>query len=104
MHAMLITFTSSAQLSDLEEPFGDYAQGLRRVDGLISKTWLHDGRTLGGFHLFTSRQAADAYLASEMVAGLTGTPAFSDFEIRHWSVLENLSAISGSQRAAVGTS
>ncbi|HSM38810.1 MAG TPA: YdhR family protein [Candidatus Limnocylindrales bacterium] len=100
MHAMLITFTSSADLGDLEQPFGDYAKGLRTVDGLISKTWLHEGRTLGGFHLFTSREAADAYLAGEMVARLTATPAFADFEIRHWDVLEELSAINGTPQLA----
>ncbi|HSL97585.1 MAG TPA: YdhR family protein [Candidatus Deferrimicrobiaceae bacterium] len=95
MHAMLITFTSAVDVDDLQQPFHDYAEGLRSVDGLISKTWLHDGRTLGGFHLFTSRAAAEQYLDSAMVAGLTGTPAFSEFEIRHWEVLGDLSAMTG---------
>ena len=95
MHAMLITFTSAVDVDDLQQPFHDYAEGLRAVDGLLAKAWLHDGRTLGGFHLFTSRSAAERYLAGEMVAGLTATPAFSDFAIRHWDVLEDLSAVTG---------
>lgn len=100
MHAMLITFTSTAELADLERPFGDYANGLLTVDGLVYKTWLRDGRTLGGFHVFTTRAAAEAYLGSEMVAGLTGNPAFSAFEIRHWEVLEELSAITRTPQVA----
>jgi len=31
-----------------------------------------------------------------MVAGLTGNEAFSDFQIRHFEVLDELSAITGS--------
>ena len=100
MHAMLITFTSAADLADLKRPFTDYANGLRTIDGLVYKTWIRDGQTLGGVHVFTSRAAAERYLASEMVAGLTGTPGFSDFEIRHWEVLDELSAINGTPQLA----
>lgn len=46
-----------------------------------------------GFHLFRDRRAADAYLASTMVAGLTANAAFSGFAIRHFAVLEGLSRI-----------
>ena len=103
MHAMLITFTSTADLADLKKPFADYANGLRTIEGLVYKTWIRDGKTLGGFHVFTGRDAAERYLASEMVAGLTGTPAFSDFEIRHWDVLEELSAITRTPHLAVAS-
>lgn len=100
MHAMLITFRSTAELSDLKEPFDAYAKGLRAVDGLVCKTWLRDGQTLGGFHVFANRADAEQYLGSEMVAGLTSTPAFSGFEIRHWDVLEELSVINGTPQLA----
>lgn len=96
MHAVQITFRSAAALEDLAEPFTDYANALRSVDGLVSKTWLNDGDVLGGFHVFTSRDAAEAYLDSDMVAGLTSNPAFSGFEIRHFSILDELSRITGS--------
>jgi hypothetical protein len=101
MHAVLITFTSSASLGDLKAPFTDYANALRAVEGLVSKTWIREGPTLGGFHLFTRRTDAENYLNSEMVAGLTSNPAFSDFQIRHFDVLEEFSAITGSPQAAL---
>lgn len=99
MHAVLLTFTSSATLDELKEPFTDYANALRGVAGLVAKTWIQDGSTLGGFHIFTSRQAAENYLNSEMAAGLRSNPAFSNFEVRHFDVLDELSAITGSPQA-----
>jgi len=100
MHAVLITFRSSADLDDLVGPFTEYATALQGVAGLVAKTWIRDGATLGGFHLFADRRAADAYLGGEMVAGLTTNAAFSDFEVRHFAVLEELSRITGSPLVA----
>lgn len=101
MHAVLITFRSTAPREVLVEPFTDYANALTSVEGLISKTWIGDGATIGGFHLFTDREGAEAYLGSEMVAGLTSNPAFSGFEIRHFEVLDELSRITGSPNVAL---
>jgi hypothetical protein len=64
--------------------------------GLVCKTWIRDGSTLGGFHIFTSRGTADAYLGSDLAAGLIANAAFSEFEIRHFDVLDEFSAITGS--------
>ena len=69
---------------------------LHGVSGLVAKTWIRDGSTLGGFHIFASREAADSYLKSDMVAGLTSNEAFSEFLIRHFDVLEEFSALTGS--------
>ncbi len=98
MHATLITFQSSAALDTLVAPFTDYAHALESVPGLVAKTWLRDGGTLGGFHLFTSRQAADRYLSSELVAGLTANPAFTEFQIQHYEVLVELSRLTHGAR------
>ena len=101
MHAVLITFRSGASREDLVAPFTDYANTLCNVDGLVAKTWIADGEVLGGFHIFTSREAADGYLGSEMVAGLTSNSAFHGFEIRHFEVLDELSRITGSPEVAL---
>lgn len=101
MHAVLITFVTSASLDDLEDPFRDYAMGLRSVQGLVSKTWIRNGETLGGFHVFTREKDAERYLSSDMVAGLTSNPAFSDFEISHFDVLEEFSRITGTPSVAI---
>ena len=96
MHAVLITFRSSAPVEQLEQPFKEYAEALCAVPGLISKTWISDGDTiLGGFHVFADRAAADGYLGGEMAAGLIATPGLEDFEITHYEVLDELSITTG---------
>ena len=67
MHAVLITFTSSANLDSLQDPFTEYAKALKGVAGLVAKTWIRDDTTLGGFHIFTDRSQAESYLKSKMV-------------------------------------
>jgi len=99
MHAVLITFSSSAGLDSLQEPFTEYAKALKGVDGLVAKTWIRDQTMLGGFHIFTDRSRAEGYLNSKMVADLTTNPAFSDFQIRHFDILDELSAITGSPQS-----
>jgi hypothetical protein len=96
MHAVLITFDSTVPLADVAEPFGHYASALTAVDGLVMKTWLHDRATLGGFHLFEDEAAANRYLDGELWATVHGNPAFSNFRINRFDVVEQLSAVTGS--------
>ncbi len=100
MHSLLVTFNSTADIGDLVKPFTDYATAMGTVRGLVFKTWIRDGTTLGGFHVFVDRDSAEAYLASDLVAGLTSNPAFSDFQIRHFEVLGELSAITRTPQLA----
>lgn len=95
MHGVLITFHSAAPIEALEAPFASYAEQLRSIPGLITKIWIRDGETVGGFHVFADRDAADRYLGSEMVAGLTSNEAFTDFAITRYEVLEALSMVTG---------
>jgi hypothetical protein len=96
MHAVLITFTSSAPLSALHAPFSEYAQALTTMPGLIMKTWINDGATIGGFHIFETRDAAEGYLGSDLIATVLGNPSFSEFSVRHFDTIDDFSAINGS--------
>ncbi len=95
MHAVLITFRSSAALDTLADLFAGYADALQATPGLVMKTWLHDGETLGGFHLFATRETAEEYLASGAMAGIAAHPAFTAFVVRHFEVLTQLSRATG---------
>jgi hypothetical protein len=96
MHGILITFTSSAPIEQLEGPFTDFAHGLGEVPGFVSKTRLSDGATVGGFYIFTDRAPAESYLNSPMIGEVRANPAFSGFEVRHFAILESLSEITNS--------
>ncbi len=95
VYGLMITFNSTIPASDLGAPFTEYAQALNTIPGLLNKAWLMDGPTLGGFHLFADKAAADAYLATDLAAGLRATEGFSDFEVRGFDVLTELSAVTG---------
>jgi len=95
MYGILITFETDAPLADLAPPFTDYANALNEMPGLLNKAWLHDGRTLGGFHLFASKADADGYLSSDLAKGLMATEGFNNFDARGFEVLGELSALTG---------
>ena len=102
MHAVLITFRSSADPDALAEVFARHAAALQGVPGLVMKTWLCDGETLGGFHLFATREAAEEYLASDLAAWLAAHPAFSGHAVRHFALLGALSHATGTPRPIGG--
>ena len=95
MHALHITFDATQTPEELEQPFAEYAEALRSMPGLQSKTWIVSGQTFGGFHVFDDRTAAEGYLASDLAAGLMATPGFSNFTVTHFDVLADVSAATG---------
>ena len=95
MHALFITFRSAASPEDLKDGYIQYAEALRAgaAPGLVAKTWLADGSTLGGFCLFEDRAAAKRYLEGLFAEAVAKDPMFSDIRVEHYDVDEALSAI-----------
>lgn len=90
MRAQLITY----QLNDISQ--ADYlkkmvepdAPVIARVPGLISKVWLADEgkNTFGGFYLWESKAAMEAFMHSDLVKAVVSRPfvtnvASVDFEV-----------------------
>ena len=95
MHSMLVTFKTAASPEELAGPASEIAKAMLGVKGLISKTWIGDGDIIGAFYLFSDRAAAESYLDGEIIAGLKQNPAFSEFNTRHFDVMDELSALNG---------
>lgn len=95
MHAVFITYTSSANREALKAPYTEYAQALAndRIPGFFSKTWLANGDTHGGFHIFRDREAADRYLAEMFDPAIGQNPTFSNIRIERFEVSEELSGL-----------
>jgi inactivated superfamily I helicase len=57
--------------------------------GLLTKIWLSDpaSNRYGGIYVFESKAAADASRATEIFAGMTNNPAFTDLSITEYSTL-----------------
>ena len=102
MHGVLITFDCDASQEALHDPFTNYAAALQQQPGLVSKAWIATDSGYGGFHVFVNRSSADSYLGSDLAAGLMATDGFTNFDVRHFDVLDELSALTGVSTA--GTS
>lgn len=95
MHAVLVTFQSALSLEHAEPAFFDYAQALDATTGLVLVTWMYAGTRIGSYHAFTDRAAAEQYLADRLFKQVKTNPAFTDFEIRHFEVIDSLSLFAG---------
>jgi hypothetical protein len=95
MHACLITFKSAVAREALQGEFTRAAEALRdgATRGLVSKTWLADGQTVGSFCLFERGVDADDYLAGFFADAITANPIFSDIRVERYDVNESLSRI-----------
>ena len=102
MHAVLVTFRSSATPEEVQGPFDEYAQAMGGVEGLVMKTWITDGERVGGFHVFESKEAADRYFAGSLYRRVKDNPAFSDFEVREFVVFDGWSQTTGTPTRVLG--
>ncbi len=90
-----INFKFHATPADYETAVTPLAEPIAAVPGLVWKVWLMDeaGQVSGGIHLFENGAALDAYLNSEIVAGIVSNPALSDFSVKQFGVMESLSGV-----------
>lgn len=100
MHALLISFSSSAPLDQLAAPFAEYAQALGEVPGLVAKTWIVDGATVGGFYTFRTAADIDAYLAGALWGSVAANPAFSGFRFERFDIVDELTALTSADALA----
>ena len=98
MHAVLVTYENDTPVDQVENhPDNiEWAKALRLVPGLISKTWINDGKTFGGFYGFTDKASAQEFISSDMFQkGVVEDPTCRNVQIKHYSVLTELTAITG---------
>jgi hypothetical protein len=97
MHAQIITY----QLSDIsqaeyqEQMVAPDAPVLAEVNGLISKVWLADEEknTFGGFYLWESKDAMEAFMRSDLVAAVVSRPFVKNVSSVDYTVNEPPSRI-----------
>ena len=71
------------------------APELARVPGLLSKVWLADeaANTYGGVYTWVDRSAMEAYLRSDIFAGVAANPNFAHVRSSIFGILEGPSQI-----------
>ena len=81
----------------------DLAPNFASIPGCFEKTWLIDAgkQTAGGVYKFRDRQSIDAYLASELWAGVKSTPEFTNLVTEIHGVMEDATTITNGLPAAL---
>lgn len=71
------------------------APAFAAVPGLVSKVWLADSGsgTYGGVYTFESSTAVDAFLGSELFAGVGAMTTLRDITVRRFGVLEGPTSV-----------
>ena len=104
MELLIINFgLSGITESDYRAVCDELAPAFAAVPGLASKVWLADGDTgiYGGVYTFENAAAVDAFLGSELFAGVGAMPTLRDITVRRFGVLAGPTAVT---RGLVGAS
>jgi hypothetical protein len=94
MEALVVTFKNQASQEQFTAALAEHALVFAEVDGLLAKIWIADPEsgTKGGIYLFGDRTALDAYLESDLFAGILAEPSFEGTSWRCYHVLDELTA------------
>ena len=95
MYGLMITAKTQLSRKEFESLATAKAEEFRSTPGLVAKTYIWQGETMGGFHVFTTREAAQGYLDSAGFRDVRENPKFSDWDIRHYDVLDEASRRNG---------
>jgi hypothetical protein len=96
MQILIVNFTLDGITVEQFRAGGvDLAPAFADVPGLRSKIWLASAETntCGGVYIFEDAASLDAYLESDLCAGVRANPAFVDQRVTRFDVLEEPSAI-----------
>ena len=97
MHAQIITYQLGdiSQAEYLRQMVTPDAPVLAGVKGLISKVWLADEakNTYGGFYLWESKSAMEAFMGSDLVAAVVSRPFVRNVSSVDFTVNEAASRI-----------
>ena len=91
MHIQIINFNlEGISRAEYEAVCNELSGAFAALQGLISKHWLIDenNNTYGGVYIWETKEAYEAYLNSELFAGVASNPAFANVVSKDFDVLE----------------
>ena len=93
MHIHIINFNlSGINRSEYEAAASELTTAFSEIPGLKRKHWLanEDNNTFGGVYIFDTKESHDAFVESELYAGVRGNPSFSNFTGKSFENIDNL--------------
>ena len=90
-----INFNYDMTATEYEEAVAPLANAIANVAGLIWKVWVinDEAKEAGGAYLFKNAAAVDAYMSSEIVAGIAAHPKIANISAKQFDAMESVSAI-----------
>ena len=93
MHIHIINFNlSGINRSEYEAAAYELTTAFSEIPGLKRKHWLanEDNNTFGGVYIFDTKESHDAFVESELYAGVKGNPSFSNFSGKSFENIDSL--------------
>jgi hypothetical protein len=96
-----VNFNYNVSEEEYSQTVASLADAFANVSGCQWKIWLvnEERKEAGGIYLFEDDASIQAMLDSELIAGVTSHPALSNFSVKQFDVLEDVSRIT---RAPIG--
>jgi len=92
MHIQIINFNlEGINRAEYEGVCNELAEAFAALPGLVSKHWLADEKnnTYGGVYIWETKEAYEAYLNSELFAGVGSNPALVNMVSKDFGVIES---------------
>ncbi|MFX0209099.1 MAG: YdhR family protein [Candidatus Hodarchaeota archaeon] len=92
---MQLNFKFSVSGAEYEQAVSPLATQFAAVDGLRWKIWMinEEEREAGGIYMFDDEASVKAFLDGPLASQVTSHPALSDFSVKQFDVMENVTAI-----------
>lgn len=96
MQILIVNFSlEGITEDDYRSLAAEVAPAFAAVPGLISKVWLADrlAGVYGGVYTFDNMASLDAFMASELFAGVGATPGLANITVHRFEVLAEPTAV-----------
>mgnify|MGYP001216977913 CR=1 FL=1 len=93
MYIHIINFNiTGINRSEYEAAACELTTAFSEIPGLKRKHWLanEDNNTFGGVYIFDTKESHDAFVESELYAGVRGNPSFSNFSGKSFENIDSL--------------
>ena len=90
-----INFKFSMTKEEYQQGAAGMVEGIAAVEGLRWKVWIMNEaeNEAGGIYLFEDEASVKAYLDGPIVAQIVSHPALSDFSVKQFDVMDDVTAI-----------
>jgi hypothetical protein len=90
-----LNFTFGVSASEYEQAVATLADQFAALEGLRWKIWMINAaeQQAGGIYLFDDAESVRAFLEGSLAAQVTSHPALSEFSMKQFDVMEELTTI-----------